>query len=151
MAPSDLRLPNAEIMNVKQDMIKREEAQLCEFMATCHQSAQVLPEYMCQDFGKRLVKQKKVYIFMGKEVYSNTAIGFSLHKWVSNFWQHRIKFKKRIQTAGIFEWWNRFIDMKYMISAQDRGTTNDQLKPAMKGNVLLIFILLLFGLSIKFN
>lgn len=98
------------------------------------------------DFWRRLIRNKHVHTFIGKELYTHNILGFSLHGRISNLLQKRIKL---IKTSGIFEWWSHFIDTHHFIGSNNMVSTSEPIKPAMKGNVSLIFILLLSCLGIS--
>lgn len=131
---------------VKMDMVENEEKQLFDFMNTCQNSALILPDYMCLDFLKRLAKKNHVHAFIGKEVYTNMTLGFSVHGYIPNMIQMRIK---SIQTSGIFRWWGSFIESQYFFVASDAVINYKPQKPAMKGNVLLVFLVLIIGLVVS--
>lgn len=127
-----------------QFIIDTEEKQLLEVINTCEKSAFIFPEYMCMDFWRRLTRNKHVHTFIGKELYSHNISGFSVYGRISNFLLKRIQL---IKTSGIFVWWSHFIDNQHFLGFTHMISTTEHIKPAMKGNVLLIFILLLFGLG----
>lgn len=127
---------------IEQSILEKQDELLDKFMDTCDLSALVLPEYMCRNMVKRLVRSGKVHVFIGNEVYNNITWGYSLRGFVSRFLQRRIK---GMEASGIWNWWQQFIESQHSIKGKE-DITAPPTKPSMAGNVLLLFGLHMAGL-----
>lgn len=129
------------------DFIQKEDEALFCFLQTCEKSALLLPEYLCHKYRRLLGRKGYIHVFIGKEEYTNITVGYSVHGHITNVLLRRLN---GIKTGGLFDWWNQFVQSQYNFGASEITSTKEPVKPAMKGNVLLIFLLLVCGLMIAF-
>ncbi|CAL8131071.1 unnamed protein product [Orchesella dallaii] len=119
-----------ELQNVS--MIRR--------LVKCNRVAMVLPELLCNQYLLMLRKYGFKHSSIGKETLYEDGVGFSPSGWMSNQLIYRIN---GFQGSGI---WNRMYGI-YKASRQIHFNSMKahQERPAMEGNVVVIFVVLCAG------
>jgi hypothetical protein len=110
-----------------------------EDLKKCAKTSWILPEYMAHRLSKRL-RKLDLHSDVGVNGYAKRQILFNFQGSVPGSLVKRIS---RLQHSGLFEWWKNFVNRT------DLGKVNNvepPKPPNMKGNIQLIFILLLSGL-----
>lgn len=118
---------------------------LFSFLNDCNKVALLLPQYACKEVARKLVRNGHRHIFVGKEVFTNVTEVFSLRGFVPNYLQWRIK---GMEMSGIWDWWNRIVGYKYLLKRNAREMSSTFEKPTMSGKILVVFIVLLIGMSV---
>lgn len=119
---------------------KKEEAYLLEHLNHCHMSAVVIPEHLCSLYAKKLVRVGHRHVFIGKETYTKMFYGFR----VSGYGPPSISLRiRQIEIAGLWDLWAKFISRD--IQLVNSWVPSTLVKPSMSGNVVVIFVSLLFG------
>ncbi|CAL8135803.1 unnamed protein product [Orchesella dallaii] len=124
-------------------VIKDEERILEEFMDQCNKTALVLPSFMCHQHKRRLQHLGRREVFVGKEIYTNPSLSFSLGGLIPPYIVKRLS---GMGSSGLWEWWMKAI---HKGSGLNSYTVNKALrKPTWDGNILVIFALLSFGIIV---
>ncbi|CAL8135780.1 unnamed protein product [Orchesella dallaii] len=124
-------------------VIKDGERILEEFMEQCNKTALVLPSFMCQQHKRRLHHLGRRDVFVGKEIYTNPSHSFSLGGLIPPYIVKRLS---GMGASGLWEWWTKSI---HEGSGLRTYTVNKALrKPTLDGNILVIFVLLVFGIFV---
>lgn len=114
-----------------------------ELLNKCDKIAIVLPNFMCQDFYKRVNTIKPRYaMYTGKETYSGNFRMFYLEGSVP---RHVIRRLKGIGHSGIWEWKSNITNEYFSYVSNQKRIIE---KPTMRGNVLIIFIFWLGGIAV---
>lgn len=127
----------------KKEFFEKQENLLFNYIDGCNKSAILLTRYDCSKVAKQLVDNKHKHVFIGKEAYKNVTEVYTLLGFIPTFLQRRIK---SMEMSGIWEWWNRVIENRYIFVPDVKDELQLQ-RPTMAGNILVIFVELLSGLA----
>lgn len=86
-----------------------------------------------------------MHAFIGKESYTNFSTAYSVRGFVS------IPLRKKLSglvAGGVWEWFGRFIESVYS-TANSEDETDPPMKPTLEGNVMVIFYILIAGLTVS--
>lgn len=106
-------------------------------LSKCNQVAVIIPEYMSQAV-KHNVSAHKNHVYMGRDKIWDYQLGVHFSGFVSNDLIRRIKSAKE---SGLFEKWENILSAKSITKYYDTGPA----VVSMDGNILVIFVVLLFG------
>ncbi len=135
--PNEWKLAYVEhFMHSQEKLIKQN-------LQNCSKSAWLLPLYKAETVATFL-RQQNLHSDVGKETYFKT--NFALHL-VGLVPSHILKGFAAVAEAGLFEWWDNIL-----VSFIDSTDNSDlgPLKPNMKGNILVIFVVWLVGMAYSF-
>lgn len=126
--------------NATEALMLEDEVALYDDFKRCDKVALILPAQMSHDYRQNLRKEKFAHVYVGKETYHDLNWRFSICGLLSPFLPQRIK---GVYEAGI---WNRWI--KLVRTTESQTVENGEVQAArMDGNTVLIFFLLVSGLS----
>lgn len=129
-----------ELLNIFYEM---ELNEIMSVMSQCHQVAAVLPSNVCKNVGKDLQEKGHSYVFHGLETFYDTNVAFLIKGLMPSNLVRRIK---NAETSGLWERsWNIF---KNDFSAGRKQSFEPPQRPSMSGNIVIIFALLLSGLTV---
>lgn len=106
---------------------------IVEDLKNCSKSAWILPKYQANKFAKMLQK-RGLHSDVGKESYTKSDLLFYFTGLVPPFLLKRISV---ISSTGVFEWWQKFIESKTSFL---QNPSQVPVKPSMKGNILVVFV-----------
>lgn len=140
----DLSWGYAEIFMARlhANLTQVELTMLQDSTAECKKTAVILPNFICKDIQKTLVKKQKPNVFIGKEIYSDIQWLFYLSGVVP---PHVIQRIHRIGESGVWHWWMRLLtgsDLNGVI-------TNIPEAASMRGNIVIVFVVWIFGISLS--
>ncbi|CAL8135782.1 unnamed protein product [Orchesella dallaii] len=121
-------------------VFKDEDRILEEFMEQCNKTALVLPSFMCHQHKRRLHHLGRRDVFVGKEIYTNPSFSFSLGGLIPPYIVKRLS---GMGASGLWEWWMKIM---HEGSGLTYATNKSLRKPTLDGNILVIFVLLIFGI-----
>lgn len=124
-----------------------EAEELFKLIRNCSKVALILPEHLCHENSKRLSKEARLpYTYVGKEGLSEIGWMFSLHG-VGKITSQFLTRLKSAHESGHWHKWTRLFgsstDVTVTIKANSRVVA-----ARMDGNVILIFIVWMCGLSL---
>lgn len=126
-----------------QDLVSKvEHGELFEFLKTCRSSAAVLPSFMSRLYQLKLKKLGRPFVYLGKENFYVTKIGFSMTGYVPNFLLERFR---SVESSGIWEWLSKISDREFSDIEDESEFSEPLKKPSLNGNVVVIFTLFLCG------
>lgn len=136
----------ALIRNAEHEILRTHNKLLRNLLQNCsYNIALILPETLCLEHVKRLVRSGHFHSFVGKDVYLRTSYGYHFEGVVSGFQRRRFQGS---QAAGLWDWWTQLITHPSKLIKEDEVTLRPK-KPSMEGNVMLIFAILVLGCSIS--
>ncbi|CAL8121394.1 unnamed protein product [Orchesella dallaii] len=119
-----------------------EDKLLSEFIDKCDKAALILPQSLCLNHAKRLRRLKLENVYIGEEKLARPMLVFSLANQMPPFVVKRLN---GATEAGLWDRWQTLIQGSYSLAAdQSRELLR---KPSLDGNVLVIFVVLMTGLS----
>lgn len=125
--------------------LQAEDQILLQYMRTCRQSALILPRKKAAKYALLLNRMGPISVSLGREEYYKADIGFIMRGLVSPQIVKRIRFSTE---SGIWTRWS-----KIMIGIQNHHEEifwrypRHVTRPSMRGNIIVIFILLGFGMG----
>lgn len=128
---------------------KIESQALFQSLLNCNNTALLIQNYKCENFARRLSSVgKESETSTGNELYTNVHIVF----WVTGVSIPPIV-ARRVRVAGESGIWDFCNNLVHKTSAANAWRPNlSQLNPAsMKGNILLVFLVLLVGHVLAFG
>lgn len=124
----------------------QQDALLESTIASCKQSALLLPLYKCKQIAEKLTRiGGQQHISIGSEVYTDVREAFSITGFIPNYLRRRMK---GMEVSGVWDWWNQIIENRYKIA---ENNVTPPTRPTMAGNVLVIFVVFLTGIAIAFS
>lgn len=121
-----------------------EEKLLYQEMSKCRKTALILEEDRSLKLAQKLRKEGLKYVSTGEENLANISLGFAL-KGVIN--PRIIRRLQSVDVAGLWNWWQKFIEGQNKISQFNRQRIAEYEKPTIAGNIIVIFSLLFLGLA----
>ncbi|CAL8135203.1 unnamed protein product [Orchesella dallaii] len=141
---SRLSVGNYDFKNsTTEDFQATESDYFYKSLEICGRTAAVLPLKLAYEHFLKLKKGGKATVYFGKEILHKRNLGFYFEGWLP---EYAVSGIKGISQSGI---WSRLNDI-YGVSHKNlwqhsEGEINLK-RPTMSGNVLVIFVVLLFGL-----
>lgn len=139
---ADLNLIEISLVKLFQDKQRNE---LLQSLNECNKTAAFLTKDMAVTFARKVGKNNS-HTFLGQETYLEENFVFSMKGFVPPY---IIRRAKSVFTAGLAKVWAKLLSRKDYLSSTHPVAV---VKPTMKGNILIIFILLfsgyLIGLSV---
>ncbi len=134
-------------INFRKNLFELDEQILLRKLSSCQNIALVLPTYQCQQFAmitKRDFSDISKFVDIGEENYFKSQHVFTFKGVVPPYLILRIK---SILSSGVFEWWQdiALLKTKYIARLTHEQTLE---RPTLAGNILVIFVSLLVGLSL---
>lgn len=125
------------------ELLQGKEANLIQDdLNNCSKSAWLMPNYLAQISHRSLRKSGK-YSDVSSKAYTSPESNFIY--WTAYVPASIFRRFSLIPTTGLLEWWPKFINRS------DLTTSNVNIlppKPNMSGNILVVFVFLIGGLSI---
>lgn len=124
-----------------------EQKYLQNFLFNCTKSALVVPEDLANELGRELQLMNRLDVYVGKEIYTGISLSVMFSGWIQPI---VLKQMKLIKQSGTWDWWPKFIlsNKRFNVDKSYGGKEIDT--PNMGGNIVLLFLLLLSGLSCTF-
>lgn len=120
-----------------QTVREAEEAYLYNSLATCKNTALILPESLCQRNAQNLKKDRGSRdVFVGKEIYSDIQWYFHLKGFVHPDVIRRYQW---VSFTGIWEWWMKIIMKRNISMGKNEATKTKPKSVSIYGNVVIIF------------
>lgn len=112
-----------------------------QILYSCAQTAVVLPTYTGYQLTKKSAASGYKNIYQGVETYYTTNLVFRMRGSVPQYLIKRAKYAER---CGLWKRWQTLFKDRF---ARNLDPGNEPLrKPSLAGNIVIIFLLLLFGL-----
>lgn len=121
-----------------------ESKSLRNFLFQCTKTALVIPEDLAIQFGRELQLKNIPDVYIGKEIYSGTRLSLTFSGWIQPIVLRRLKI---IKESGLWDWWPKFIRSSKQFIVEDSYIKKETEKPNMGGNIMLLFIMILYCLS----
>lgn len=122
--------------------LSKELEQYGALLERCNKTAIILSEYLCHNYAKKAAKKHKALVSVGKEIFTNISIEFSLEGLIDPYFIRRSVYLKE---SGV-------VDRLTQVTISSRlFNSNENLPPkaaSLKGNALMIFILLFGGQAV---
>lgn len=128
---------------IRHEVWSAENIHLQNFLSECNRAAVIAPEIIVNRFGKDLQRNNKPNVYVGKEHYSNITIALEFKGWIQSIVLKRIK---HVKESGLWEWWPKFVRNSKEFIVEKSYKSLEEKKPNMSGNILQIFLMLVFGL-----
>lgn len=122
-----------------------EESVFLKSLISCSNTAIILPSYLCKQYVQKIMKSKPSitrHVSFGTEKYFPTYVLFSFDGIVPPFIIRRMK---SLYASGLLEWWQGFVRGSDM--AAILRTNKQFIAMSIKGNILVVFVVLLVGLT----
>ncbi len=127
----------------KELVYRKDEDILYNELMKCSKTAVILPKYLAHNFAERLQRSDVPYGKVGSQRFKEVNTAFNIDRLVPPFLMKRIS---GVEASGIIDWWKRFVGKEYL----PQKLPSELVKSAtMYGNILVIFIVLLGGLTIS--
>lgn len=124
-------------------MHETEQSILEESLDHCNQVALLLPDHLARNIAYRMRNLENIYV--GKEILQDSMTAFYLSGYIPLRIISRIK---AIKWAGLWYRWRKLIWSKTGRTVQENVRESRKIqKPTMSGNIFVIFVVLLIGLS----
>lgn len=133
-------LPASSISGLRETAWNLEHKYLKSFLFDCNKSALVIPEDLANELGRELLLMNMPHVYMGKEIYSGMRLSLFFKGWIQPIVLRRLKF---IKESGVWDWWPRFILSSKQFDIKESYSRKEVETPNMKGNIVLLFILLM--------
>lgn len=130
----------SRLRNLEESVKAWEKNTIFSFLKDCDRVALILPYHMCTNYAKKLSFSDEKHVSVGKEIYQTASSGVTLVGLIPLYIVRRIQ---GIEMAGIWDWHSYVVQIGPEFksgSEPDRPT-----KATMKGNVLVVFLLLPVG------
>lgn len=114
------------------------------YLKKCGKSAVVLPTYLGYKFVKQLEANGYNNVYQGGEKYYELNIAFEM---TGVFPRYLVLRAKHAEICGIWKHWQRLFKEKYV--RKHAKVSDPPRKPTMKGNIIVIFLLLGSGMVIS--
>lgn len=121
--------------------------QLFSLLRKCNgKTALVLPSYLCLEFMKQFDEEGHKYgsFYLGLETYYELNVAFVMKGRIPKYLSQRVKYAER---CGVWKRWQSLFKARYLRKSESMA--EPVRKPTMGGNIAVIFILLLFGISLS--
>ncbi|CAL8135795.1 unnamed protein product [Orchesella dallaii] len=142
-SPSEeFRISPENVLRFEDLVAKDEKIILEKYMEQCNKTALLLPSFMCQKYHRRLELLGRREVFVGKEIYTNPSHSFTLGGSIPLYIVKRLS---GMEASGLWEWWTKIV---YEGSGLTYEVNKSLRKPTLEGNVLVIFALLICGISV---
>lgn len=128
---------------LKRNIMKSERRIILETIGNCTKTAVLLPEDVAVANAKFLVRQNVPLVHIGQEVYTDPHMDIRFKGTVPPYVYRRLY---SLEASGIWDWWTNLFRSHVKIGYW--GVTSVPKKPAMDGNILLVFFLLGYGFSV---
>lgn len=129
-------------LEVNKFAMKWQESILLEFLQNCSNAALILPDYLIQEYAKRLRIKEHQHMSIGRETYPSIASGVFLEGFIPPVVIRRVQ---SIAASGVWDWHSAVVHKLHVIGQSD----NKPVTPKMTGHVQLIFVILLAGVVIS--
>lgn len=137
----ELLTPLQLLLAFDRQFLQQESDILRNSLKKCSKSAVVIPTYLGYKFVKQLVKEGIDHVYQGAETYYEMNLVFEVKGQFPRYVVQRARYAER---CGLWKRWRRLFKGRYIRKVVKR--TGPLETPTMKGNVIVIFLLLEAGL-----
>lgn len=127
--------------NFRNNILRAELEQLNELLRSCQKSALVLTTYHGFQLMKKFESEGHENVYQGEEIYYQMYIAFIVKGLVPQYLVQRVKYAER---CGLWMRWRSLFKPKFLRKNDRRSRPLE--KPTLRGNVVMIFMLLCAGL-----
>ncbi len=146
--PNKTRNDDVPMWELQRRYWDKEDYILFNALKQCEHTAIILPHQMCIKFANALHASNtfgKGQIYIGKETYFRTTIGFQLKGILPPNILKRVYI---LNSAGLWNWWNDLLS-KAGMKGTERKPQKQIKTPTMSGNIQVIFALLCVGILVS--
>lgn len=120
---------------------KRQEKFISDDLKKCNKTAWLLPDYEAQQLN-RMLYQRGQHSDVGVREYFKSNLNFNFEGTV---FSSLIERASLIPSSGLLDWWTDLINRTDLVR---RIENEPPVKPTMYGNIQIIFLLLIGGMTI---
>lgn len=121
------------------DFVKEQKKLIGDDLRKCNKTAWVLPDYQAQEYARMLYQSGK-HTDVGVDRYFKTNFNLVLQGPIPS---PIIKRTSLVSSSGLLGWWSDLINRTDLVMRRD---TEPPVKPAMSGNIQVLFIILGIGM-----
>lgn len=126
---------------IEYEIRKNEAASLLQRLNKCDKKALFVPSYLSFEYARNLTKLGRNYVYVGKEMITNTSVAYNIHGHLPPYLMKRLS---GFEASGIWEWWSRFFQGSIYLENSWRKELLLKV-PTMNGNIMIIFFILVSG------
>lgn len=123
------------------DLMKKQEKLIADDLGKCDKTAWVLPDYKAQQYARMLYKSSK-HTDVGVDKYFRRNFNLVLRGSIPS---PIIQRTSAVSSSGLLEWWSDLINRTDLVIQSE---TEPPTRPAMSGNIQVLFIVLGFGMLV---